>query len=226
MRSDRFRKLTAMLLIAVPWRLRRPILGALFGYRIHPTARIGASLVYPRFLDMGPNSRIGTRNVIGAIDRVELAEGARIGRGNRVFGLAGDSRVHFGEEPERRSALILGAHAAIVSNHAFDCCNSITIGAFVTVAGTGTQIFTHGIDVRRNRQRSAPVHIGAYSMIGTGCTILKGSSLPDCSILGAGAVLSGSFEESHGVYQGVPAVRTGSMPADAAYFHRTDGHVS
>jgi acetyltransferase-like isoleucine patch superfamily enzyme len=215
----------AIALIPVPWWVRRRLMQLIWGYSISPSARIGWSIIQCKYLEMGEGSIIGHFNVIGPIDRVILRPYAKIGSRNRVFGINGLSTAHFQSETGRNPELFLESHASVVSGHHFDCCNRIRIGAFATIAGSQTQIFTHGIDVYSCRQKSAPVDVGAYSMIGTACVILKGAKLPDYSILAAGSVLNGAFTETHRLYQGVPALAVAYLPADALYFSRKKRHV-
>lgn len=59
----------------------------------------------------------------------------------------------------------------------------------MTMAGCNSQFLTHSIDIYFNRQGSKPIIIGNYCFISTRVTILGGSSLPDKSVLAAGAVL-------------------------------------
>lgn len=218
-------KLMALTMI-LPWFLRRRLLNRVFAYDIDATARIGLSLVAPRFLRMGPGSRIGSATFIGAIARVELGAQARIGNLNWISGISAGSQKHFGDQPERSPALILGAHAAITGRHFIDCCDTVTVGEYTTIAGTGSQVLTHAIDIREARQRAAPVSVGRYCFVGTGCILLKGSALPDYSVLAAGSVLGKRHTEPYSIYSGVPATPVRSIDQDAAYFHRQIGAVS
>lgn len=49
-----------------------------------------------------------------------------------------------------------------------------------------------------------PVHIGENVWIGCGCRVLKGSSIPKHTVLGAGSVLTKTLTKS-GIYIGIPA---------------------
>lgn len=72
---------------------------------------------------------------------------------------------------------------------------------------------------------SSPVRIGQYCFVGAACVILKGAVLPDFSILAANSTLHRAFDESYGLYSGVPAQRVRALDHDCAYFHRTIGYV-
>jgi acetyltransferase-like isoleucine patch superfamily enzyme len=119
----------------------------------------------------------------------------------------------------------MGPHSAITSRHYIDCVESVTIGAYATVAGIRSQFFTHSLDIEKSQQSAQPITIGAYTMIGTGSTLLPGTSVPDCAVLGAGSVVTGRLTESLYLYAGVPAKPIRQLPADLKYFTRTDGHI-
>ncbi len=106
---------------------------------------------------------------------------ARIGRGNWITGFPLGGTRHFLHEPDRAPELHVGTHAAITNRHLIDCTNRVHLGAFSTFAGFRSQILTHSIDLGSCRQSSAPVRIGRYCFVGTGCTLLAASSLPDFS---------------------------------------------
>jgi acetyltransferase-like isoleucine patch superfamily enzyme len=223
--NSRSRFFLAALLAPLPWFLKRPLLQSLFGYRLHPSARIGLSIIAAAEVELGEGARIGHLNVVRGLSRLELGPHATIAQLNWITGFpAGPSR-HFAHQPDRRPALLLGAHSAITSRHLLDCTNRITIGPFATIAGFRSQILTHSIDLAVNRQNSTEVKIGAYCFIGTGCIVLPGASLPDYCVLGAGAVLNEALTESHTLYAGVPARAVKKLPADTGYFTRPRGFV-
>ena len=96
----------------------------------------------------------------------------------------------------------------------------------MTLAGSGTQILTHSIDLKLNRQDVLPVVIGDYTFIGTRTTILMGSVIPAYSILGACSLFTGRFEESYKLYGGVPAKVVRDLTGvSIEYFKRTNGFV-
>jgi len=210
--------------LILPWPLRRWLLRVLCGYSFGEGARIGHSLIGCPSLHMGPASRIGHFNVIKGM-RVDLGERATIGDFNWIAGLATGNAKHFSQEAGRDPALLMGRHAALTSRHFIDCSNRVDIGEFATIAGARSQILTHAIDFQRNRQVSAPVRIGRYCFVGTGCVVLKGSELPDCSVLAAGSSLSRSFADTFTLYSGVPAQPVKPLDRDAEYFRRTRGYV-
>jgi UDP-3-O-[3-hydroxymyristoyl] glucosamine N-acyltransferase len=201
------------------------LLQSLLGYRLHPSAHIGLSIIAAQEVELGESARIGNLNVVRGLSRLELGPHAIIAQFNWITGFpAGPSR-HFAHQPDRKPTLLLGAHSAITSRHLLDCTNRITIGPFTTIAGFRSQILTHSIDLAVNRQSSSEVKIGAYCFTGTGCIVLPGASLPDYCVLGAGAVLNQAMTESHTLYAGVPARAVKKLPTNTGYFNRERGFV-
>lgn len=215
-----------VLLVLLPWVLRRPLLGWIYGYRLDPTSRIGLAWVFPRELILGPHTSIGHLTACVHLDKVELGPAATIGRGNWITGFPTSNRAHFAHETDRRAELCLHEHAAITNRHLIDCTSAVEIGAFTTVAGFSSQILTHSIDLEHNRQSSRPVRIGRYCFIGTNCVILGGAALPDFSVLGAKSLLNMEASEPRTLYAGVPARAIKALPPTYGYFTRTRGKVT
>jgi acetyltransferase-like isoleucine patch superfamily enzyme len=117
-------------------------------------------------------------------------------------------------------------HSAITHRHLIDCTNEVRIGTHSTIAGWRTQILTHGIDLTLSHQTSRPVVIGSYCFVGTGSILLKGSRLPDRSVLSAGSVLLTQESEECALYSGVPAQKVRDLAPDSAYFTRQEGFVA
>jgi acetyltransferase-like isoleucine patch superfamily enzyme len=219
------RKLLGLFTLLLPWPLRRGVLSACFGYQLHSTARIGLAWVFPDKLVMGAGTSIGHLTVCKGLALMELGAHSTIGRGNWISGYPKDGGRHFTHRVDRRPELRLGEHAAITNRHIIDCTDLVEIGAFSTFAGFRSQILTHSIDLKAGRQSCAPVRIGSYCFVGTGCTLLGGSVLPDYSALGAMSLLNSAFEESHTLYGGVPARAISRMDPSLPYFTRTRGFV-
>jgi serine acetyltransferase len=219
------KKFVSAFLLMFPWKLRRWMLMAFFGYKIHPTARIGYSLILSDRLEMGENSRIGHLTVCRGVNLIKLAESALIGNLNWITGLSIKDKTFYSDEDHRRPELILDAHAAITNRLMIDCNNTIHVGRFSIVAGWGSQILTHSPDLKRSRQTSKPVRVGEYCFVGTRCILLPGSELPDYSILGAGSVLNKVYTEKYYLYGGVPARAVKALPSDFGYFLRKTGYI-
>lgn len=213
-----------MLLLVLPWRYRRLALQRLFSYRIDPSARIGLSIVAPRSLEMGPQSRIGHLNLVRAMDVVQLGESAIIGNLNWIYAIPTGAACLEHEE-SRRTEFIMQRHAALVSRHVVDCSSRVTLGPFSLVSGVRSLLMTHSVDLTASRQRSRPISIGAYSMTGSGCIVLGGAALPERSALGAGSTLRTAETEPLSLFSGVPAVAVRKLSSDALFFSRPVGAI-
>lgn len=217
--------LLRLALVLLPWRLRRPLLVRLYGYRLHRDSHVGLAWVYPRLLTMEEGARIGHLTVCKGLERLALGAHASIGRLNWISGYPLGRPPHFLHLSERMPELVLGEHSAITNRHIIDCTQRVTVGRFTTVAGFRSQILTHSIDIRASRQDAHPVSIGDYCFLGTACTVLGGSVLPDFSVLGAHSLLNKPYAEPYTLYAGVPARPVSVFDRDSAYFRRAAGFV-
>ena len=214
------------MLLLLPWKIRRWLLGVFLGYKIHPTARIGFSIICPDRLEMSEDSRIGNLTVCKGISLLKLNEKAIVGNLNWITGLPLANKKFLGDESDRWPELIVDVHASITNRHWIDCSNSVHIGKFSVVAGLRSQLITHSINFEQSRQRAKPIRIGEYCFVGTGCILLGGSVLPGHSILGAGSLLNKVFKDEHYLYGGVPARAVKALPNDLGYFQRTTGFIT
>jgi serine acetyltransferase len=210
---------------ALPWSLRRRWLTFWFGYDLHPTSRLGLSLFMPEHLVMREGARIGHLNVCRRVDRVELGEHIIIGQWNWITGTPLDDPVFYRDSAGRRAEFVMGAHSTITSRHYIDCADRVSIGEYTSIGGVRSVIFTHGADLVNARQAAKPVSIGAYVLVRTGSTLLPGSSIPDKSVIAAGAVVTGPLEKPLYLYAGLPARPIRELPPDLGYFHRARGPV-
>jgi acetyltransferase-like isoleucine patch superfamily enzyme len=173
---------------------------------------------------MGKNSNIGSLNII-KLDNLTIDDFGFIGNLNWITGMSLDNSVFFQREAATRNpSLHVGEHAAITNRHMIDCIDRVSIGKYTTVGGWNTQILTHAIDLNLSRQSCAPVTIGDYCFIGTACIILKGTSIGDRCVLGAGSVASGDMLDADTLYSGVPAEARRKI--EGKYFSRPIGFVA
>jgi len=172
-----FRFALGIAVALLPRRMKILALRRFFGFAVDRSARIGFSLVLPRRLTMGRNSKIGHLTVIKGVSEVVLGDSASIGNLNWVSGLPLETNSSaFADQPTRRAQLLIGDHAAVTNRHLVDCTDAVTVGRFATLAGFRSQILTHSISLAESRQRCRPVVIGEYTFVGTGSIILPGSS--------------------------------------------------
>lgn len=215
-----------VILIILPWFIRRILLIKIYKYKIHKTARIGLAYIFPRYLEMGENSRIDHFTVAIHLDKLIIDNNSTIGRSNWITGFPTETdSLHFKHQPNRVSEFILRENSAITKHHHLDCTNSLKIGKFVTIAGYQSQLLTHSIDVNENRQDSKPITIGDYCFVGTNVVILGGASLPSYSVLGAKSLLNKAYVEEWKLYAGTPAKDVAEIDKTAKYFSRFNGFV-
>jgi acetyltransferase-like isoleucine patch superfamily enzyme len=218
------KRLLALVVVFLPWVVKRWVLRRFWGYEIADGARIGLSYIFPGHLAMGEKAIIGHFNVAIHLGRLECGAHSIIERSNWITGHP-PAGGHFTHRTEREPAFILGAHAAVTKSHIIDCTDKIEVGPFTTIAGYQSQFITHGINVTEGRQDCKPIRIGAYCLVGTRVTVLGGAALPDRSVLGASSVLNKAHVEECAVYAGQPAVRVNAIDPGASYFHRAWGSV-
>lgn len=186
------------------------------GHPVDATATARCNLVrHVTLISLGPHSRIARWNVIKDLRSLTVADYATVGRLNVISAHPIYARLY----PDGAS-LAVGEHAFITSHHHLDCSGSVTVEAFTSIAGRGTTVLTHSIDLRTDVQSAYPVVIGERSFVGTGCTILGGAVLPPRSVLGAGSVLPrSSHVREPGLWAGAPAQRRGDVSGE--WFART-----
>jgi acetyltransferase-like isoleucine patch superfamily enzyme len=220
--KDTIRFVVSLASSILPWGLRRHVLSLLFGWDLAPDSRIGVVGISARQVELGPRSRIGHLTVCRRLDRLVLGADALIGKGNWITGhpRGGPS---FGDD--RAPELILERDAAISGQHLIDCTDRVHLGAFATLGGWRSQVLTHALDVRSNRQACQPVQIGEYCFIGTKVILLPGARVPARSVVAAGSVVNSALEEECVTYAGVPAKRVNSLSGDELYFSRSTGRV-
>jgi acetyltransferase-like isoleucine patch superfamily enzyme len=208
-------------MIVLPQPLKRWIARAVFGWDIHPTARIGPSLLLVAKLTMGPGASIGRLNVIRGLEELRLEEGAKIGERNAISGfpLAFEQFEH---APNRHPALILGRHARVTVGHKIDCSDRVELGDHAAVAGFQTTILTHSLDLVRDRQVTRSVEIGEHSAVMTDCILSSGARVPPYCIVAAGSVINTTLKDEYTFYSGNPARAERKLPESLAFFRRED----
>ena len=228
---------TAALLL--PSALARLALG-LLGHRMARGARIGFSLVLAQRLQMASGSHIGHFNLIN-VRRLVLGAESSIGRANLLNGrisvllaqraaLGNRNRVLRAPVPEVAhgpASLRIGHWSKITSDHKIDCTCSVRIGRYATVAGSGSQLWTHGyVHAQQGPARyrvDGPVHIGNNVYIGSACIVTTGVRIADGIIVGAGTTVARSLT-APGMYvsAGIRQVDRPAAPGSRADLQRID----
>lgn len=210
-----------LIVCILPWKIKRFLLVKIYHYEIHPQAHIGLSYIYPKRLIMKKGATIGHLNVGIHLALIHMEEDCTVCQKNWITGFPIDNKTNFQDFPNRKPYLIMKKDSAITKNHIVDCTDMVTIGAYTSVGGYGTQILSHSTSLKYNKQGCAPITIGHNCFVGTRSIILPGSVLPNQSVLGAGAMMKGQFSESFALYGGVPAKFIKKMDENYVFFHRT-----
>jgi acetyltransferase-like isoleucine patch superfamily enzyme len=215
----------SLVLFVLPVRVSRLLLGR-HGRAIHPTARIGFSWIDVDSIALGPKCLIGHLNVI-RIKSLQVGADGYIHHLNRVrgpldfeagehSGLGNRNTVRKVETGSRPARLLLGNWAKLTSGHHVDMTESVTLGNFTTVAGAGSQIWTHGYvhaeDGIARYRIDGSVTLGNNVYIGSMSFISMGVRIADGVIVGGGAAVAKSLTEK-GLYVSSP-IRCLPRPAD------------
>jgi carbonic anhydrase/acetyltransferase-like protein (isoleucine patch superfamily) len=131
------------------------------------SARIGFSYIDADDVTIGPGVRIGHLNVFRRLGRLELGRDVYVANLNEVVG-PGESPM-FSER-----TFIAGDRTQIMSRHYFDVAGRVSIGRDCTVAGRGSQFWSHSIFTRAGEATLAGdgVEIGDRVYVGARSTIV------------------------------------------------------
>ncbi len=213
------KRILAIVVIFLPQPFQSRFARMFLGWDIHPSAHIRTSIVFAEQLSMGPGAGIGRWNIITHLEELRMGEGASIGNRNRIKGWARSTGA-FSHSPNRRCALILGDYALITVAHEIDCCDRVELANYAGIAGFRCTVLTHGLDMVRNRFITAPVEIGEYGAIMSGCTMLCGTRVPKRSLVSAGSVVATKLTKELTFYRGNPAEPVRDLPETLGIFRR------
>lgn len=206
---------TAIAIFFLPSFLCRLIL-RLLGHRIGSQVRIGYSLVLVDRLVLQGTTHIGHFNLL-RLRRLVMRQGAYMGRCNVINGpisvslaeraaIGNNNKIVRGPRnlvTSGPACLRMGELAKITSRHRLDCTTSVSMGAFSTMAGTSSELWTHGYvhdQTGPGRYRiDGQVRIGHNVYIGSASVITAGVTIADGVIIGAGTTVARSLLES-GLY--------------------------
>ena len=113
-------------MLFLPAPLRAELARRVFGWDIDPTAHIGRSLILVQHVSMGPETSIGSLNVIRNLEELRLAKGATIA--TRNFISAHPMAELAFKTKGRRACLIMGEWSKITVGHEIDCSDRVEIG--------------------------------------------------------------------------------------------------
>lgn len=210
-------RLVALALTALfPGGLKRSAYRWLFGYRIGRNVRIGLAMLDCQSLTIGDNAsighgtvfwrcgacRVGAHATIGPLNlfrggiRLTMEDYALVMRLNVINAIPENDCTN---QPD--STFYLGYGAVITAEHRIDFTDRVRIGRRSILGGRNSSIWTH------NRRAGLAVEIGDYCYIGSEIRMAPGGRIPDCSIVGLGAVITKPLQEPYSLYAGVPAKR-------------------
>lgn len=179
-----------------PSKIKNRVLNLFNNKQIDLSAYIGFSFINVNNLVIDRNVRIKHFVRMNGIERIHLKENSYIGNHNTLYcALAAGDHGHF----------TLGENSELVRQNALDLTSNITIGNNVVVGGFGSQLWTHGFDVDRNRIQGEiiigdNVYIGSSSIFNLGVSVCSNVSI------GAGSVVCKSIKEC-GLHAGAPAIK-------------------
>jgi acetyltransferase-like isoleucine patch superfamily enzyme len=210
--------LQAILLFLFPTRLVRPLVNAMGGH-VGKGARVGFSFVVARRLYLDEGVVIGHGSVV-RVGRLVMRRKAYIGHFNVCTGpfdvwlgpIAGIGNRNVISRARRGvtsgpAQLRLGELSKITALHKVDCTMSVLFGDFTTLAGQGSQLWTHGyVHASEGPARyrvDGRVTVGHNVYIGSRAMILGGISIADKVVVGAGLTVSRNLVEP-GFYVSAP----------------------
>lgn len=219
----RLRLLALAMTALLPGGLKRAAYRWLFGYRIGRNVRIGMALLDCQSLTIGDDTsighgvvfwrcgkfQVGQHVIIGPLNlfrggvRLTLEDYALVMRLNVINAIPDNDCTN---EPD--STFELGFGSVITAEHRIDFTDRVSIGRRSILGGRNSSIWTH------NRRAGVAVEIGDYCYVGSEIRMAPGARVPDCSIVGLGAVITKPLAEPYSLYAGVPAKRKRALDDD------------
>ena len=234
------RKIAAAACMLLPPLPGKNLLMRCFGWRIAKGCRLGMSWIEVKRVNLALGARIGYGNIV-RVDALHLDSSAYIGHLNQLNGpfivaLKQQAGVGNSNRITRarlgatwgRSMLRLGTWSKITSGHVIDCTRSVRFGDYSTLAGKGSQVWTHGylhapagIDRFRIDGR---VHIGSNVYVGSASVINAGVRIGDAITIGSMSCVSSSLA-TPGLYVG-QQLRMLRLDYEDAYQRHPAVHVA
>lgn len=179
-----------------PSKFKNILLNLFPNVNIASSSYIGFSYIDVNEIDMQECSKIKHFVKVKGLNSILLKKNSFIGNYNTLYcnpklGSSG----HF----------ILGENSELVRKNFLDLTGRISIGNNVVIGGFGSQFWTHGFDIERNRVQGDikiedNVYIGSSTILNLGVLICSNVSV------GSGSVISKSIL-NFGFYAGVPAIK-------------------
>ena len=217
--NRKVRLIWALLIAWIPgYGLRRLLYGALLGYRIDRSARIGwRTILAVREFQAAKGVVVDRFNIFRGPMAVRMAEGARVGRLNRFTCPWHVVEGRFAQR-DYRPGLNMGEGALFMDRHEVDLFGTVTLGRMTWFGGSGSQLWTHGLSVT-----DRDIVIGDGNYIGASVRFGPGAALGHDNIVALGSVILSKIEVDAHLIAGVPARPMRSIRAelDAGRYHRS-----
>lgn len=194
----------AVLVSALPSnRLRIALWRILFGYEIHPEARIGALTL----IDV-EEARIGRVEILGTCAfrgpfRLAIGDDTRVGRWNTVECGAWVTDPVFKDTHYARECRI-GKDCLVTTGHFVDATGGFSVGDRTHVGGRGSQFWTHGAGMP-DPSDTGSVSIGSDCVVSSRVIFTPGSAVADGTQVASGSVVTTRLEATNVLIGGVPA---------------------
>jgi acetyltransferase-like isoleucine patch superfamily enzyme len=206
-----YRWCTGLVAFLLPGLLGRVVLRAL-GHTVGRGVRIGLSLLLVDRLFLEEGARIGHFNAVFA-RRLLMRKGAYLGRLNVVHGplslalgpCAGIGnrnklvRGPRGSVTYGPAMVRLGQLSKITADHYLDCTCSVLIGNFSILAGSASQLWTHGYvhdELSSGRYRiDGRIIVGNNVYLGSATIVTAGVRIADATVVGAGCTVAKSLSD-------------------------------
>lgn len=190
-----------------------------FSAKFDKGVKVGFSLVFVEDISLAKGARIGHLNFI-KIPRLSLMSNAYVGVLNYISGpvsiemdamagIGNSNRIFRGGRSirQRQSNFRLGYYSKVTARHSIECLCDVTFGQYSTLAGSNSQIWTHGYyhypeGLDRFRIDGA-VRIGNNVYIGASSVISMGVSICDSVSIGSHSSVAKSIVEP-GLYVSQP----------------------
>ncbi len=138
---------------------------------------------------MKEGSWLRSMNRISLVNNVEMGAECEISKRNVIMGLNIEDFKH-----KNDCNFYFGEKSLLTNHHRIDCTASVRIGSNVVIAGSDTQVWTHGFDFDR-KMIIKPIVIDNDIYIGSRCTIVGGVHICSNVIIGASTTVSSSIKE-------------------------------
>src|SRR5690606_3310281 len=107
------KKIIGILIVPLPWIIKRWCLVTFWKYDIHPSAYRGFSYIYPDVLQMEQGARIGHLNVAIHLHKIVMHKDSSISQRNWISGYPKHKDDFFKEFTNREPQLIMHQDSAI-----------------------------------------------------------------------------------------------------------------